>query len=213
MSIVIREERFEDYYDTECMAQKAFWNLHCPGCNEHLLVHKLRTNAAYIPEISRVAEKDGKIIGTIMYSKAKVVDGNVEHEVLVFGPLCVEPCFQNTGIGGLLLETTMQLAREAGYKAIIIFGEPGYYPKHGFVTCDHFGITTSKGENFDAFMGIELIPGGLNGVHGKFYEADVFENLTEMEVDEFNKNFPYMEKLRLPGQWGYEEESLSEKDK
>lgn len=61
MSIVIREERFEDYYDTEYMTQKAFWNLHCPGCNEHLLVHKLRTDVAYIPEIRRVAEKDGKI--------------------------------------------------------------------------------------------------------------------------------------------------------
>jgi len=205
MSIVIREERLEDYYDTEYMTQKAFWNLHCPGCSEHLLVNKFRTNAAYIPEISRVAEKDGKIIGMIMYSRAKVVDGNVTHEVLTFGPLCVEPCFQNTGIGRLLLETTMQLAREAGYKAIIIFGEPGYYPKHGFVTCNHFGITTSKGENFDAFMAIELIPGGLNGVHGKFYEADVFENLPDMEVDEFNKNFPYMKKLRLPGQWEYEE--------
>jgi predicted N-acetyltransferase YhbS len=206
MSIFIRKERFEDYWETEYMTQKAFWNLHFPGCDEHLLVHKLRTNSAYIPELCRVAEKDGKIVGTIMYSKAKVVDGNKEHEVLTFGPLCVEPHLQNTGIGGLLLETTMQLAREAGFKSIIILGEPGYYPKHGFVTCNHFGITTSKGENFDAFMGIELLPGGLAGVHGKFYESDIFENLPEEEVNEFNKQFPYMEKLRLPGQWGYKEE-------
>jgi putative acetyltransferase len=208
MGIVIREERFEDHWDTEYMTQKAFWNLHNPGCTEHLLVHKLRSDAAYVPEVSRVAEKDGKIVGTIMYSKAKVVDGDLTHEVLVFGPLCVEPSLQNTGIGGLLLETTMQLARDAGYKGIIIFGEPGYYPKHGFVTCNHFGITTSNGENFDAFMGIELIPGGMADVHGKFYEADVFENLPDEEVDEFNKKFPYMEKLRLPGQWGYEEENV-----
>lgn len=205
MEIVIREERFEDHWDTEYMTQKAFWNLHNPGCSEHLLVHKLRSDAAYVPEISRVAEKDGKIVGTILYSRAKVVEGDLTHEVLVFGPLCVEPSLQNMGIGGLLLETTMQLARDAGYKAIIIFGEPGYYPKHGFVPCNHFGITTSTGENFDAFMGIELIPGGLEDVHGKFYEADLFENLPDAEVDEFNKKFPYMEKLRLPGQWGYVE--------
>ena len=54
-------------------------------------------------------------------------------------------------------------------------------------------------------MGIELIPGGLDGVHGIFYEADLFEDLPYKEVDEFNKRFPYMEKFRLPGQWGYEE--------
>jgi predicted N-acetyltransferase YhbS len=207
MGIVIREERVEDWLDTEYMTQKAFWNLHCPGCSEHLLVHKLRSDAAYVPEISRVAEKDGKIVGAIMYSRAKVVDGDLTHEVLTFGPLCVEPSLQKTGIGGLLMETTMQLARDAGYKAIIIFGSPGYYPRHGFVPCNHFGITTSTGENFDAFMGIELIPGGLEDVHGKFYEADVFEDLPGEEVDEFNKKFPYMEKLRLPGQWGYEEQN------
>ncbi|WP_346884409.1 hypothetical protein [Clostridium sp. UBA4395] len=31
----------------------------------------------------------------------------------------MESDLQNTGIGGLLLETTMQLAREAGYRTII----------------------------------------------------------------------------------------------
>ena len=181
MDLVIREERFEDYWDTEYMTRKAFWNLHCPGCNEHLLVHKLRSDAAYLPEISRVAEKDGKIVGTIMYSRAKVVDGDLTREVLTFGPLCVEPGLQKTGIGGLLLETTIQMARDAGYQAIIIFGEPGYYPRHGFVPCAHFGITTSTGDNFDAFMGIELIPGALDGIHGKFYESGIFEALPEGE--------------------------------
>lgn len=100
----------------------------------------------------------------------------------------------------------MQLAKEAGYKAIVIFGEPGYYPKHGFKTCDNFGITTADGGNHDAFMGIELVSDGLRNVSGKFYEDDVFKNPPEIEVDEFDKNFPYMEKLRLPGQWGFNEE-------
>ncbi|MRR31903.1 N-acetyltransferase, partial [bacterium] len=116
MDIVIRKERVEDYWDTEYMTQKAFWNHYAPGCSEHYLVHKLRQDAAYLPELSRVAEKDGKIVGAIFYSRSKVVDGETVHDLLTFGPLCVEPALQNTGIGGLLMETTMQLAREAGYK-------------------------------------------------------------------------------------------------
>lgn len=91
-------------------------------------------------------------------------------------------------------------------RQIFIFGKPGYYPKHVFKNCSCFNITTTEGKNFDAFMGIELISGGLRGGHGKFYEATVFENLKAEEVEEFDKNFPQMEKLRLPGQWMYVEE-------
>ena len=73
--IIIREERKEDYKATEWMTMRAFWNLHGPGCNEHLLVHKLRTAEEYLPQLSRVAEMNGKIVGAIMYSKAWVCDG------------------------------------------------------------------------------------------------------------------------------------------
>ena len=38
----------------------------------------------------------------------------------------------------------------------------------------------------------------------KFYESKVFENILAEEVEEFDKKFPYMEKLRLPGQWDFE---------
>lgn len=200
-NLIIRQENEKDYFEVEYMTKKAFWNKYVPGCNEHYLVHKIREIEDYIPELSRVAEIDGEIVGTIMYSKAYVTDGINKIEVLTFGPLCVEPSYQNKGIGGVLLETTMELARKAGYKAIIIFGEPGYYPKHGFKTCDNFGITTKDYKNFDAFMGIELVKDGLKGVQGKFYESEVFENLSNEKVNEFDKKFPYMEKLKLPGQW------------
>lgn len=201
MDIIIRKEKQEDWFAAELMTKKAFWNLHRPGCDEHYLVHKLRGDSAYIEELSRVAEVNGEIVGGIYYSKSHVDTGTKKFEVITFGPLCVAPQFQNKGIGGKLLKETMQLAKEAGYPAIIIFGEPGYYPKFGFVACDHFGITTKEGKNFDAFMGIELLEGCLHGIRGSFYEAEVFENLPEVEVEEFDKKFPYMEKLRLPGQW------------
>lgn len=200
-NITIRQEREEDWFETEYMTKKAFWNLHVPGCNEHYLVHVLRSSDDYIPEISRVAEIDGKIVGTIMYSNAYVLDGEKRTDVITFGPLCIDPEYQKRGIGGELLEKTMQLAREQGYQAIIIFGEPEYYPRHGFKTCDHYNITTNDGKNFDAFMGIELVPGGLNGVRGKFYESKAFEDCESDKAEDYDKQFPYMQKLKLPGHW------------
>jgi predicted N-acetyltransferase YhbS len=199
--IEIRMEVEEDWYKVELMTQHAFWNKHHQGCDEHYLVHKLRQDKDYLPELSRIAVKDGVVIGCIMYSKAKVVDDTDTHEILTFGPLCVEPKWQGCGVGELLLRETMSLAASKGYKGIIIFGEPDYYPRIGFKTCDNFNITTADGKNFDAFMGIELTEGGMANIKGKFYESEVFVDLPKEEVDEYNKKFPYLQKLRFPGQW------------
>lgn len=199
--IEIRMETKDDWYNVELMTQHAFWNKHDLGCNEHYLVHKLRQDKDYLPELSRIALKDGVVIGCIMYSKARVVDGSDTHEIITFGPLCVEPKWQGYGVGELLLRETMNLAANKGYKGIVIFGEPDYYPRIGFKTCDNFHITTADGKNFDAFMGIELVEEGMKNIKGKFYESKVFENLPKEEVEKFNNNFPQLQKLRFPGQW------------
>lgn len=199
--IEIRMETKDDWYNVELMAQHAFWNKHHLGCDEHYLVHKLRESEEYMPELSRIAVKDGQVIGCIMYSKAKVIDGLDTHEVITFGPLCVEPKWQGCGVGELLFMETMILAANEGHKGIVIFGEPDYYPRLGFKTCDNFNITTADGKNFDAFMAIELKEGSMKGIKGKFYESHVFENLSKDEVEEYNKKFPKLQKLRFPGQW------------
>lgn len=200
--VEIRMERPEEWKQTERMTQEAFWNKYRQGCDEHYLVHKLRESVDYLPEISRVAVKDGEVIGAIMYTKAWVKDEEKTHDVLLFGPLCVSPKWQGCGVGEMLLKETMELAKEAGYPGIIITGEPDYYPRLGFKTCDQFGITTAEGENFDAFMGIELSPGSMDGIHGKFYFSKVFEELNQDDVEKFNEEFPEMKKQYFPAQWG-----------
>lgn len=199
--VIIRREEPADWFDTELMTKRAFWNKYHRGCDEHYLVHKLRNDSAYLPELSRIAVKDGKIIGAIFYAKSCVKEGTITHEVVTFGPLCVDPEWQGSGVGEILLRETMPLVKEAGYPGIIILGEPDYYPRIGFQTCDHFGITTNGGQNFDAFMGIEVIEGGFAKVKGDFCEAEVFDHLPAEEVEKFNERFPYVEKQHFPGQW------------
>ena len=203
--VIIRKETEKDYRQTEQMVRRAFWNIHGPGCNEHLMVHKLRQSPDYLPELSRVAEFDGKIVGVIMYSVAQVVQKEQVHEVLTFGPLCVEPTLHNLHIGKMLLEETIALAKETKYPGICIFGEPEYYPKHGFVTCDRFGITDWNGNNFDAFMAYPLRE-SYQAVHGRFREAPVFETLDdEKELAAFDREFPYAKPLTLSCQWLHKE--------
>lgn len=199
--IEICPEVEQECHQVEEIVLQAFWNKYHLGCNEHLLVHKIRKDDAYVPQISRVAKVDGEIVGVICYTRAMLQKEDEFKEILTFGPLCVAPKWQGCGVGGALLEETLALAAKEGFEGIVIFGEPDYYPLHGFKTCDNFGITTMDGKNFDAFMGIELVEGGLSGFGGKFKEAEVFENLSEKETEEFTKSFDAPAKQRFPGQW------------
>lgn len=206
MIINIRNINDTDHYEIELVAKRAFWNLNMPGCDEHYLVHKLWDAPCYIPEISLAALVDDKLVGAILYSKARIETENDNIDIVTFGPLCVDPDYHKKGIGKKLLLESMRLATEKGYKVIFICGVPTYYPKFGFKTADMFGITMPDGSNFDAFMGYELQKGALKGVTGKFYEDpffdyDVHDEAYMKAVDEFDKNFPYMEKKVLPHQW------------
>ena len=200
-NVTIRPEEVSEYHKTEEVVLRAFWNKFHLGCNEHLLVHKLRNSEVYLPQLSRVAVIDHEIAGVICYAKAQLKNGGKTKEVLMFGPLCVAPEWQGSGVGGILLKETLELARQSGYEGVIIIGEPDYYPLHGFKTCDHFGITTVDGRNFDAFMGIELVEGGLKNFGGRFLEPDIFEDLPQKENEEFTKQFHAPHKQKFPCQW------------
>ena len=205
--VEIRAERPEDYHAVEQMIRRAFWNQYRRGCDEHYLLHKMRGDAAYLPQLSRIAVMDGEIVGGIFYTRSSVGEGERRREVLTFGPLGVAPEWQGCGVGEMLMRETMALAKEAGYPGIVIFGSPAYYSRVGFRGCGDFGITTLDGKNPPAFMGIELIPGAMRGISGVFREAALFETLSPSDVDAFDRNFPPMKKQYFPAQWPPEEKT------
>ncbi|WP_321417527.1 N-acetyltransferase [uncultured Methanomethylovorans sp.] len=194
MNISIRLEEENDFKNVEYMTREAFWDLYKPGCDEHLIVHKIRKVPAFVKELDFIAYEKDRIVGNIIYSRAKVVnEENKEFEVLCMGPFAVLPSDQKKGIGSLLLKHSIEKARQLGYKAIIIFGNPDYYQRFGFRNAEKYKIQTSWGENLDAFMALELYNGSLIGISGKFYEDEVFKTEKE-ELEDFERNFPYKEK-------------------
>jgi putative acetyltransferase len=66
--IKIRNEEETDYERVEEITRKSFWNLYIPGCNEHYLVHVMRSHQDFLPELDLVIEVDDQIIGNIMYT-------------------------------------------------------------------------------------------------------------------------------------------------
>lgn len=194
MNIEVRLENEKDYEEVENLTREAFWDVYQPGCDEHLLAHKLRKVPAFIPDLDFVAELDGQIVGNILYSKAIVTgESGEEHEVITFGPLSVLPQYQKMGVGSRLVKHTLELAKKLGFGAVIIFGNPAYYHRFGFVSAEKYQISTSDGGNFDAFMALDLYECALRGIAGKFHEDSVF-HIEKKELEDFEKKFSYKEK-------------------
>ncbi|GMQ58350.1 N-acetyltransferase [Vallitalea sediminicola] len=192
--LVIRLENEKDYREVENVTREAFWDKYKPGCDEHVVVNKIRKTNAFIKELDFVACDEDKIIGNIIYSKAKVInEDNEEFEVLCMGPISVLPSYQGKGIGSSLMKHSIEAAKILGYNAIIIFGNPKYYHRFGFENAEKYKIQTSWGVNFEEFMALELHKGSLDGITGKFYEDPVFKITTD-ELNEFEKQFPPKEK-------------------
>lgn len=195
MNVQLRPERPEDHNEVEHLTREAFWNVHGPGCDEHYLARVMRKCEAFIPELDFVADFENRIVGNIMYTKAAIQgDDGTAHEVLCFGPVSVLPEFQGRGVGGLLITHTMELARKMGYRAILIYGDPDYYGRFGFLQAERYGVRTADDLYAVPLLARELFEGALSGLRGRFIDDEIF-NFDTKAAAEFDKGFPPKEKL------------------
>jgi predicted N-acetyltransferase YhbS len=200
MNILLRPEKEKDYNSVENLTREAFWNIYKPGCDEHLLIHNIRKAKEFIKGLDYVAVFNDEIIGNIVYAKAKIIiDINKEYDVLTFGPVSVLPMYQKNGVGKKLIEHTITKSIEMGFNAIIIYGNPKYYERFGFKNSREYGITDMEGNYNDALMALELYPGSLENINGKFFEGEAYK-IDKKELEIFENGFPYKEKLVLDTQ-------------
>jgi predicted N-acetyltransferase YhbS len=203
--LIIRLEQPSDYATVENLTREAFWNVHVPGCDEHYLAHILRNSPDFIAELDYIAMIGNKLVGNIMYAKSKIIDGKgKEHPVITFGPVSVLPAQQSKGIGKELIMHTLNLAKELGYLVVVIYGDPDYYVRCGFVAGEMFGIRTSDGLFSPALQVVELVPGALKGIEGCFHEAEVY-HIDPLAAEEFDKSFPIKAKFETASQQRFRE--------
>lgn len=199
---IIRKETEKDYREVENLAREAFWNLSVPGCFEHYFIHIMRDHSDFVRELDYVAETDSRIVGSVMYCKAKLRDeqGN-EKDILTMGPLCVLPEYQRRGIGKALLEHTFAKASEMGYDVVINFGNPDNYVARGYKSCLKYNVCF-EGDFFpSALLVKELKEGVLDGRKWFYYPSDVDKPCDdEAAVAEFDKLFPPKENGWQPSQ-------------
>ena len=199
----IRLEKKEEYRKVENLVREAFWNVYRPGCSEHLVIHVLWDDPAFVKELDFVMEKDGDLIGQNMFMRTIINadDGRVI-PVLTMGPIGITPELKRQGYGKKLLDYSLKKAAALGFGAVLFEGNIGFYGHSGFTYARSFGIRyhdLPEGADDSFFLCKELIPGYLDGITG-VYQTPQGYYVDDADVEEFDKAFSHKEKLRLPGQ-------------
>ena len=198
----IRLETPADYAAVENLTREAFWNVYKPGADEHYFVHMMRSHETFIPELAFVLEKDGEIIGNIMYTKSWLMDeAGEKKEIVSFGPICVAPEYQRQGLSKLLIEHSFEVAAKMGYEAVANFGNPGNYVGRGFVSCKKLNVCLRENNYPTALLVKELVPGALSGKKWRFIPNDADACCEDTAaVEAFDAQFPPKEKGWRPSQ-------------
>lgn len=172
--ISLRQETKDDFKEVFELNHIAFGQE-----NEAKLVDALRKNqTAYIPELSIVATEKNKIVGHILFTKINIKDdiGNL-NESLGLAPMAVRPELQKSGIGGQLIKKGFEVAKELGFKSVIVLGHEHYYPRFGFQPADKWKIKAPFEVPSNVFMAIELVTDGLRDISGTVVYPKEFETV------------------------------------
>ena len=209
----IRLEQPQDWREVESLTREAFWNVYRPGCTEHYVLNQYRHNPDFIPELDFVMEEDGKIIGHVMFSKAEIIlDDGSHFPSWTFGPISIHPDYKRKGYGLKLLNYALEKAKEMGIGLLQMEGNIDFYKHAGFDLASKFKIhyhDEPRDADVPYFLAQELIPDWLssNGIVEAtycppkgYFVAD--ENPEAFEA--YDATFPKKEKLRVPGQLGYD---------
>lgn len=167
--MLIRKEEKKDYETIYSLVKQAFDSAEQADGNEQDLVCELRQGNAYIPELSFVAEKDGRIVGHIMFTKATIGT----RVILALAPLSVLPEYQGQGIGTALIKEGHHIAKKLGYEYSVVLGSETYYPRAGYLPADIFGIKAPFEVPRENFMACKLMPDAAD-IHGILEYAPEF---------------------------------------
>lgn len=124
----IRLEKKEEHQKVENLVRESFWNVYRPGCLEHYVLHQLRNDPAFVPELDFVMllnenDEDGKLIGQNMFMRTSIkADDGRNIPIMTMGPICITPELKRQGYGKVLLDYSLEKAIELGCGAVCFEG-------------------------------------------------------------------------------------------
>lgn len=154
------------------------WDSPQEGQTVRRLVEEIRSKRYYIPELELLmVDETDSVIGYAMFSRFSI-ENRYENELLILTPVAVKTELQRQHISKELIEYGMQKAKQLGFTAVLVEGNPKNYRSRGFQPSYPFGIEagpTIQLPHPDCLMVAELKAGALDHIHGlvdySFYET------------------------------------------
>lgn len=171
-SMEIRQERKEDREAVFAVVEKAFANAPHTDHEEQFLVERLHESDAFIPELSLVAEREGKVVGYALFTKIKVD----QWILLALAPLAVLPELQGKGIGAKLIQKGHEIAKKLDYLGCVVLGDERYYSRFSYHPASGFDIKPPFEVPDEKFMAVEFWEDSLASIYGTVeYAKEFFE--------------------------------------
>ena len=158
---VIRAERASDVVAREALLDACF------GANRHARTcQRLRDGRAPAEGLAFSAvRQEGlkhRLVGTLRLWHVSA--GGIP--ALMLGPLAVEASSRKFGAGTALMDHALAAATTRGHRAVILLGDAPYYARFGFSAEKMAGLSLPGPFERDRLLGLELIPGTLDGACG-----------------------------------------------
>jgi putative acetyltransferase len=166
--VLVRREQPADIGAIDDIHRQAF-----EGAVEADLVHALRADSGWVPELSLVAEDTaGAVTGHVVCT-----EGSLGSTVVVgLGPIGVLPSLQRRGVGQALMHAVIAAADALDYPLVALLGHLDYYPQFGFVPASRLGVLAPEPKWGDHFQARPLATWHA-GLAGPFRYAAPFEAL------------------------------------
>ena len=133
--------------------------------DEARLVEALHAADAAPVSLVALDESCGGVVGHVLFSPVEVNNGASNVRMVGLAPVGVLPEYQGQGVGSRLIRAGLEACREAGYDAVVLLGEPGYYSRFGFERASDHGFANEYGVDHE-FMVVELRSEALDGSGG-----------------------------------------------
>lgn len=144
------------------------------------LVEEIRSKKYYIPELELImVDEENTVVGYAMFSRFHI-EGKYENELLILTPVAVKTELQRQHISKNLIEYGFVKAREMGFTAVLVEGDPQNYNPRGFRTSVDFGIIAGPNVHLphvSCLMVKELVDGALDHISGTV-EFSIYDALT-----------------------------------
>lgn len=187
--ITIRTENEKDFEEINKLVIRSFTEGtdYSDGTDVVALIREIRDGQYYIPELSLVAEINGRIVGHFMFSHfplsktSKKADYNrsiKKTETVLLAPVSVHADYFRQGVGSTMIKLGIEKVKEKGYKGIQVEGNPAFYNTLGFITSSKYNIYPTSGWPMqfpECMMYQETYPGSLKEISG-YVIYDMYEN-------------------------------------